>query len=105
MRRGSQSFEYLRTVDGTLCVTYREASHRRGMLEVDTHWDATLQETSVLHVPSRLRIISVIMLDHYSLSSLTLWESHRDILADNILYRHHLQNFHIQVDFNDEIFN
>lgn len=37
--RGPESFRDLRTVDGVLCVTYREACQKLGLLEDDTHWD------------------------------------------------------------------
>ena len=35
---GAQSFEVLRTVDGQLCHTFREAARRRGLL-ADDEWE------------------------------------------------------------------
>ena len=104
--KGPQSFEELRTVDGVVCETYREACHKRGMLEDDTHWDATLEEASVSHVPSRLRTLFVIMLQNCNLSSpKTLWENHKQSLSEDILHNRRHQNPNIPVEFNDEIFN
>ncbi|KIH53763.1 hypothetical protein ANCDUO_16097, partial [Ancylostoma duodenale] len=40
--RGPTSFTDLKTVDGEVCETYREACQRRGLLENDQHWDTTL---------------------------------------------------------------
>jgi len=34
--------QHLRTVDGVLCSTYREACQRLGLLENDTHWEDVL---------------------------------------------------------------
>ncbi|XP_050065693.1 uncharacterized protein LOC126554685 [Aphis gossypii] len=39
--RGPTSFQQLRTVDGELCVSYREACQRLQLLENDAHWDQT----------------------------------------------------------------
>jgi hypothetical protein len=39
---GSTSFQHLRTIDGELCGSYREASYRLQLLENDVHWDQTL---------------------------------------------------------------
>ncbi|XP_060882070.1 uncharacterized protein LOC132953728 [Metopolophium dirhodum] len=38
---GPRSFEDLRTVNGHLCATYREACEHLGLLENDAHWDFT----------------------------------------------------------------
>lgn len=37
--RGPTSFQSLRTVNGVLCTTYREACQLLGLLEDDNHWD------------------------------------------------------------------
>lgn len=49
--RGPTSFENLRTVDGILCTTYREACRRLHLLEDDTHWNDTLSDASVSSSP------------------------------------------------------
>ena len=36
---GPTSFQFLRKIDGELCVTYREACQRLHLLEDDVHWD------------------------------------------------------------------
>jgi hypothetical protein len=46
--RGPTSFQQLRTVDGVLCGTYREACQHLGLLENDTHWEHTLKDAVIL---------------------------------------------------------
>ena len=41
---GATSFEELRTVDGNVCSSFREACCKRGYLDDDTEWDAALEE-------------------------------------------------------------
>ena len=41
--RGPTSFQDLRTVNGELCDSFKEACRRLNLLEDDTAWDSTLQ--------------------------------------------------------------
>ena len=101
-----ESFEELRTVDGTVCPTFREACNRRGLLEDDANWDATLEEASVSQAPTQLRTLFAIMLQNCELADpLTLWKKHRENLAEDIIYQHCRQDPDVQVDFHDFIFN
>jgi len=36
----------LRTVNGQVCATYREACQNLNLLESDTHWDTSLADAS-----------------------------------------------------------
>ena len=45
--RGPTSFQHLRTVDGVLCGTYREACQHLRLLENDSHWDHTLEDAVI----------------------------------------------------------
>jgi len=36
------SFQHLRTINGELCGSYREACQRLQLLENDDHWDQTI---------------------------------------------------------------
>lgn len=44
--RGPTSFQALKTINGDVCETYREACNKLGLLENDQHWDTTLTEAS-----------------------------------------------------------
>ena len=52
---GATSFEYLRTVDGTICTTFKEAASRRNLFETDEEWDRCLHETAIYKMPSHMR--------------------------------------------------
>lgn len=54
--RGSTSFESLRTADGTVCATFREACQQLQLLEHDNHWNQLLRECSCNRIDSQKRI-------------------------------------------------
>ena len=51
---GSKSFEDLKTVDGVLCDTFREAAERRGLIEADNTLDECLTESELFAMPASL---------------------------------------------------
>ncbi|XP_014781018.1 uncharacterized protein LOC106876819 [Octopus bimaculoides] len=55
--KGPTSFTALRMVDNTVCQTYRQACHLRGLQEDDTHWKVTLTEAQMCKSPMQLRNI------------------------------------------------
>lgn len=60
--RGPTSFDGLRTIDGILYSTYREACEKLGLLEDDHHWDLALTEASLFSVPYQIRSLFAIIL-------------------------------------------
>ncbi|WVZ76629.1 hypothetical protein U9M48_024586 [Paspalum notatum var. saurae] len=54
-RAGAISFEELRTVDGEIKPSFREAAERRGLIEVDNTLDDCLTEAETFQMPSSLR--------------------------------------------------
>ena len=48
---GPTSFHDLRTVNGHICETFREACNKRDLLEDDNHWNATLTEAAATDSP------------------------------------------------------
>ncbi|WVZ76660.1 hypothetical protein U9M48_024616 [Paspalum notatum var. saurae] len=52
---GATSFEELRTVDGEIMPSFREAAERRGLIEVDNTLDDCLTEAETFQMPSSLR--------------------------------------------------
>ncbi|XP_049308668.1 uncharacterized protein LOC125777626 [Bactrocera dorsalis] len=59
---GPQSLQHLRTVNGQLCATYREACQHLHLLEDDTHWDATLRDASIVSPPIQIRMLFAIII-------------------------------------------
>ena len=83
--RGPKSFNELRTVDGTVRQTYREACNMMGLLEDDNHWNLTLEEATVSQSPSALRNLFAIMITACEVSDpLSLWETHKEALTEDI---------------------
>jgi hypothetical protein len=60
--RGPTSFEALRTVNGRICETFREACQLHGLLEDDKQWDATMSEAAAAQSPARLRNLFALIL-------------------------------------------
>ena len=104
--RGPTSYEYLKTVDGRVCETFQEACVLHGLLEDDNHWHSTLEEAAASISPNRLRNLFAIMLHLCGIGEpMKLWESHREQLSEDILYRAKKAQPAQQIDFNDDIFN
>ena len=96
--KGSCSFEELQTVGGSVFTTYRQACNRRGMLVSDECWRKMLEEASVRHSSSKLRILLAIMLNFGNPSDPI------QLSEDKLFYyRWRLANMHL--DANNEIFN
>ncbi|GBP39021.1 hypothetical protein EVAR_89243_1 [Eumeta japonica] len=55
--RGPTNFTDLRTIDGYICHTYREACQSLGLLENDNHWELTLQEATLTASAEQIRVI------------------------------------------------
>jgi hypothetical protein len=53
--RGATSFESIRTCNGTVYPTFKEAASARGLLESDEEWDRCLHEASTYQMPKQLR--------------------------------------------------
>lgn len=102
--RGPTSFQAIKTVDGEVCETYREACFRLGLLEDDRHWDTTLTEASETCHPHQIRTLFAIILTTCSPSDAkTLWENHKESLSEDILHEARRTNPDIQ--FSADIFN
>uniref|UniRef100_A0A453JUW8 ATP-dependent DNA helicase n=1 Tax=Aegilops tauschii subsp. strangulata TaxID=200361 RepID=A0A453JUW8_AEGTS len=52
---GATSYEDLRTVNGEILPTFREAAERRGLIEGDNTLDESLTESTLYEMPSSLR--------------------------------------------------
>ena len=52
---GATSYENLRTFDGVVYPTFREAAEKRGLIKSDNNIDDCLTEAEIFHMPSSLR--------------------------------------------------
>ena len=84
--RGPTSFANLKTVNGVMCETYREACDRLGLLESDAHWDSALAEAAVSQLPHRIRHLFAILLTMCAVSRpLQLWKKYQKDMSKDIL--------------------
>ncbi|XP_065678211.1 uncharacterized protein LOC124818131 [Hydra vulgaris] len=60
--RGAVSFEDLRTVNGTVFNTFREACSQLGLLQDDAEWRNTLTEAAATRLPNQIRQMFSIIL-------------------------------------------
>ncbi|XP_054281787.1 uncharacterized protein LOC128999354 [Macrosteles quadrilineatus] len=94
----------LRTVNNQICGTYREACQALGLLENDNHWESTMEEAVLTRSASRVRHLFAILISTCELSSpITLWESFRNDLSDDILHRH--REVVPDLQYNDIVYN
>ena len=103
--KGATSFESLRTYEGYVCATYREACLMYGLLEDDNEWRLCLQEAGDMASGHQLRNLFVIILRDCSPSDpLALWIQFREKICDDLRYV--LQNRNLREDpTQEEVFD
>ncbi|XP_071708928.1 uncharacterized protein [Rutidosis leptorrhynchoides] len=86
--KGPRSFEELRTVDGTLHHTFKDACFAYGLLHDDREWTEAISEAKIWASGAQLRDLFVTMLLFCNITNLLrLWEQHWEDLADDILHK------------------
>ena len=104
--RGPTSFEALRTVNGRICATFREACLLYGLLEDDQQWNATMSEAAAAQSSARLRNLFALILAICGPSDpKQLWESYKESLTEDILRNARRQNPGMNLDYTPDIFN
>jgi len=104
--RGATSFQSLRTVDGELCTTYREACQCLHLLEDDIHWDHTLADAVIFSSAHQIRsLFAIIISTCFPSDPLHLWNKYKDDMADDILHRVRTTTANPELEFNAEIHN
>lgn len=104
--RGPTSFENLRTVDGEVCRTFREACQKLKLLENDNHWDATMEEAIETATPNQVRTLFAIIVSTCFPSNPTeLWQKYKDAMSEDILNRSRRANLNIELELSEEMRN
>ncbi|CAF3843595.1 unnamed protein product [Rotaria sp. Silwood1] len=104
--QGPTPFEALRTVNGQICATFREACQLHGLLEDDQQWDATMSEAAAAQSPVRLRNLFALILAVCGPSNpKQLWESYKESLIEDILRNAGRQNPGMNLDYTPDMFN
>jgi primosomal protein N' len=88
---GTASYVDLRTIDGVTLLTFREATERRGLLELDNTLDECLTERALFQMPSALRWLFATILVYCEPNDVAvLWQKHKDSMSED--YQHRSQN-------------
>ena len=104
--RGPTSFEDLRTVEEEVYQYYSDAAKRRGLLEDDTAWQATLQEAAFSSGAKQMRDLFAVMLMTCEMSDPTaLWLTFREDMCDDIIHEVRLNSHDMSLPYNDAVFN
>jgi len=86
---GPQSYDHLRTVDGTICDTFQQAAEKLHLLINDSEWKECLQEAAEHQMPTQMRWLFAVICLFCSPSNVPeLWETFRDKLAEDYLRQH-----------------
>ncbi|RCV25517.1 hypothetical protein SETIT_5G173100v2 [Setaria italica] len=81
---GATSYRDLRTVDGVLLPSFREAAERRGLIEEDNTLDECLTENNLFHMPSSLRrLFATILVFCEPNDVFGLWTKHLDAMLED----------------------
>ena len=87
---GATSFENLRTVDGIIYSSFKEACIALGLLQNDEEWDQCLKEAEQVQTGIQLRKLFAILLLFCEVTRPeVLWEAHISTLSDDILFQVH----------------
>jgi PIF1-like helicase/Helitron helicase-like domain at N-terminus len=77
--KGATSFEFLRTVNGVIHTTFRDAANALGLLEDDSEWVRTLTEAAVHAMPHQMRQLFVnILIFCIPSNPIELWEQFKN---------------------------
>ncbi|XP_071739627.1 uncharacterized protein [Rutidosis leptorrhynchoides] len=86
--KGPRTFEEIRTVDGTLHPTFKDACFAYGLVNDDREWTEAISEARIWATGSQLRDLFVTMLLFCNVTKpLKLWELNWEALSEDILHK------------------
>ncbi|GFW10572.1 ATP-dependent DNA helicase [Trichonephila clavipes] len=104
--RGPISSQDLRTVNGQLCATYRQACQELNLLENDAHWDTALADASNTARPQQIRTLFVTILTTcFPSNPKDLWEKYKDYMSEDILHSLRAANQNLDIQFTPNVYN
>jgi len=103
--RGPRSYEHLRTVNGEVCETFKEAAVRLGLVQDDRDVYDTLREAVTHCMPVQLRRLLAIMLLHSEVTEpVKVWEEFKENMSEDFLHTARTTSGNPQLGFSDFIF-
>nr|XP_047142924.1 uncharacterized protein LOC124817156 [Hydra vulgaris] len=86
--KGAKSWEDLRTANGIVLETFREACVFNGLLQDDTEWQNTLSEAVLTRMPKQIRQLFLIILTFCEPDDpLRLWNSYKAFMMEDFIHR------------------
>ena len=83
--KGAKSFDYLKTVDGTICATFKEACFNLGLLGDDKEWIDCLEDASTMQTGYVLcTLFATILNECHPSQPLDLWEQFKDHICNDL---------------------
>lgn len=102
--RGATSFDDLRSYNGQLCPSFRDACLQRGLLDDDGEWRLCLREACEMQTGSRLRDLFATILYHCNPTRPErLWNEFRIYICDDL--RHALRTLGLDNPSEDDIYD
>ncbi|XP_054746013.1 uncharacterized protein LOC129250420 [Anastrepha obliqua] len=104
--RGPLSFQNIRTVNGQICTTFREACMKLHLLEDDTHWNDTLTDSAASSTPFQIRtLFAIIISTRFPASPGELRNNHKNSMTEDILYRIRIATGNHNLDYTSNMYN
>jgi hypothetical protein len=86
--KGATSFEDLRTFNGILLPTFKDACKERGLLRDDQEWIQCLKEAADMQTGSQLRnLFATILIFGTPTSPHELWDKYKDKICDDLAWK------------------
>lgn len=98
--KGATSYKDLRTVNGIVHSSFKEACGALGLLKDDRQWHVAMSENAVHAMPNQLRQLFVHILSNNQVADpLRLWKQHWVSMSEDILYskRRSTNNINLQL--------
>ena len=103
---GPTSFQQLKTVNGEICATFRQACQELNLLENDAHWETTLADASNTAHPKQIRtLFAIILTTCFPSNPKDLWENYKNYMSEDILGRLRLTNLNPDMEFTPNVYN
>lgn len=103
--RGATSFIDIRTINGRVYSSFRDACLELNLLESDAHWIGALADAARCQMPTHMRQLLATILCYCTPSDpLSIWVRFRNDLSQDFLHRERRRR-NQNLDFNDFIYN
>ncbi|XP_071577023.1 uncharacterized protein [Temnothorax nylanderi] len=85
--KGAKCFEDMRTVNGVLYETFKDAAIAKNLVEADDLWEKTIEEATGSHMPAQLReLFTYICIFGTPTDVPTLWNKYKEYMIEDFVY-------------------